>query len=254
MSKREMNDHPKEIAWPARQHEVFGILERGQSMFRRPMKVQPPEDIGEIIVGAFHPTKIDRHGEEYPGAEIYGAYSACGEWGWKSPYGKPGDVLWVKEGWRCTGGGDIRNIIYRADGDTAMSFCGVDDGRIEILKVPEAHWPEWDRLVYETRRGCEWRPSIHMPKWACRLRRTVKNVRVERVQDISEADAKAEGVSISNALAILAKYYRAEKHSYSTAFMSLWNSLYGPGAWERNGYVWVTEFEGHEGGVTLCGI
>ena len=64
----------------------------------------------------------------------------------KCPYGKVGDRLWVKETWRCTGGGDLRNIIYQAEGDTAMSFCGVDDGRTEILKVPESHWSEWDKI------------------------------------------------------------------------------------------------------------
>lgn len=107
-----------------------------------------------------------------------------------------GDVLYVKEAWRCTGGGSERNIIYKLDGDSAMSFCGVNDGRTSILKVPEEHWVEWDRLVYETDLGCNWRSPLYMPKWAARpeLKRRVTEVRVQRVQDISEEDAIAEGM------------------------------------------------------------
>ncbi|GAG51143.1 unnamed protein product, partial [marine sediment metagenome] len=111
--------------------------------------------------------------------------------GIKCPYGTVGDLLWVREGWRCTGGGDLRNIIYRAEGDSAMSFCGVEDGRVGILHVPEPHWAEWDRLVYKTNRSCNWRSPIHMPKWATRIWLEITGIRVERVQEISDADVLA---------------------------------------------------------------
>jgi len=98
-----------------------------------------------------------------------------------------GDILWVKEGWRCTGGGSDRNIIYKADGDTPMSFCGIDDGRKSILHVAEPYWAEWDRLVYRTDRGCNWRSARFMFKWAARLWLEVLNVRPERLQDTTNA-------------------------------------------------------------------
>jgi len=119
----------------------------------------------------------------------------------KKPRYRVGDILYVKEAWRCTGGGTERNIIYKLDGDTAMSFCGVNDGRTTILKVPEEHWAEWDRLVYKTEQSCNWRSPMFMPKWAARpeLKRRVTGVRVERVQDISEEDAIAEGIEVVQA-------------------------------------------------------
>ena len=113
----------------------------------------------------------------------------------KAPY-KVGDLLWVREGWRCTGGGDDRNIIYKVEGDTALSFCGIDDGRTSILHVPEPYWDQWDKLVYETRKSCEWRSPLFMFKWAARLWLEVLDVRPERLQDITEEDAIAEGIRL----------------------------------------------------------
>lgn len=107
---------------------------------------------------------------------------------------QPGDLLWVREGFRCTGGGSWKGILYRADGDdTPMSFCGVNDGRAKTIS--SEFWPEWDHLVYETNKSCEWRPSIFMPKWACRNWLKVLAGGVERVQEISHVDIEAEGVT-----------------------------------------------------------
>ena len=79
---------------------------------------------------------------------------------WRCPYGGPGDRLWVKET-HLGGSPGVANIIYRADGE-----------------VP----------------GVRWRPSIHMPRRASRVTLAITDVRVERLQDISEADAIAEGL------------------------------------------------------------
>jgi hypothetical protein len=168
--------------------------------------------------------------------ELQATVDSCDRYKIKCPYGVVGDRLWVRETWRCTGGGDLRNIIYRADGDSAMSYCGIDDGRTGILHVPEPHWAEWDRLVYKTNRGCNWRSPIHMFKWAARLWLEITGIRVERVRNITDEDAKAEGVIVRN---IGDRPYHA--------FKNLWNSIHGDGAWERNDWVWVVEFKVQDG-------
>lgn len=75
-----------------------------------------------------------------------------------------------------------------------------------------------------------WKPSIHMPRWASRISLEVTAVRVERLQDISEADARAEGAAAPPHL------------SYRDGYAWLWDSINGPGAWDLNPYVWCISF------------
>lgn len=208
---------------------VRAILAGKKTQTRRVVKPQPDEVMPPkkgMFPGAYRfiPGDVDKPN--------YGSFKPI-----QCPFGVPGDRLWVREGWRCTGGGSLRNIIYRVDGDTAMSFCGVDDGRVGCLRTPQAHWDEWDRLVYKTKRGCEWRPSIHMPRWAARIFVEVVNVQVERVQDASPWDIIAEGCPIH--------YDDEEGSAISEWWMDLWDSInakrgYG---WEVNPWVWVVEFK-----------
>lgn len=157
-----------------------------------------------------------------------------------------GDRLWVKEGWRCTGGGTTRNIIYRVDGDSPMSFCGVDDGRKAILHVPKEYWEKWDYYVYDSKIGCNWRSGRFMPKWASRIWLEVTDVRVERLQDINEKDAITEGID-RNLLPYDANDVDKAYLYDGTAielFKTLWNSInakrgYG---WDTNLSVCVYEF------------
>lgn len=80
-----------------------------------------------------------------------------------------------------------------------------------------------------------WRSPIHMPRWASRITLVVRSVREQRVQDITEFDAIAEGIARfeSSPLAPEPK----------AAFAVLWDTVHGPGAWERNDWVWAVEFE-----------
>jgi hypothetical protein len=186
---------------------VRAILDGRKTKTRRVMSSQPPIDDGDILVGTFNPTRIDRQGEEYPGDEIFGAYSEYGQWGLKCRYGKPGDLLWVREAWRVIGWRDGEAFVlqYRADGQKLADMGGNDyDDQYERLCVqscedcekagfvPDAFgvysWPE------DVEAPTRWRPSIHMPKWACRLWLKVLSVRVERVQEISLEDCAAEGI------------------------------------------------------------
>lgn len=143
------------------------------------------------------------------------------------PYGQPGDRLWVRESWSTHAGFDryapselthIRSFHYWADG----------------------------HLVTGKKR-----PSIHMPRWASRITLEITGVRVERLQDISPADAEAEGIEpqadgigwkrgpISGDHPNTAKRTAFPK----LAYQSLWESINSPDSWAANPWVWVIEFK-----------
>ena len=241
---------------------ALAIPEGRQTQDRRPIKIQPAyfeelpaeASVGETAIYKGELWQCYQYSKSIPDAIKWRLA--------KAPH-QVGDLLYVREGWRCTGGGDLRNIIYRADGDSPMSFCGIDDGRDEILKVPEPHWAEWDRLVYKTSQGCNWRPNIHMPKWAARTWVKVLRVWVEQIQDISIDDVLAEGIESfgwdyaesSDDTGDMFMYWDNQNgdppkwadwitscECIEDIFRAYWNFLY-PGTWDKNIWVWVTEFE-----------
>lgn len=134
--------------------------------------------------------------------------------GWVAcPYGKPGDRLWVRE--------TILRIGDRSDPICASIYAA--DGSM----TPADAWP-WkaDRL-----------PSIHCPRGLSRITLEVISVRVERLQAISNEDAKAEGVR---------EYDGDEPGDYRGGFRDLWQSINGkrPGcSWDDNPWVWAIEFK-----------
>jgi hypothetical protein len=146
-----------------------------------------------------------------------------------SPYGYAGDRLWVRETWGLDAyTGDLQfSIKYRAGGD---SYVTERNGSDEWVPIYQRYIDgcglddKWDR----------WRPSIHMPRWASRITLEVTGVRAERLQDISEDDAKAEGVEP------LARQIGTD---YRGAFQNLWDSINKDRTpWDSNPWVWVVEF------------
>jgi hypothetical protein len=86
----------------------------------------------------------------------------------------------------------------------------------------------------------KWTPSIHMPRWASRITLEIVSVRVERLQDITEECAKAEGCDNSNSeAAITVGWYERPR----SAFIRLWESINGADSWLSNPWVWVVEFK-----------
>ena len=182
---------------------VRATLDGTKTMTRRLMKSQPftghgladykddlgyPSSRGRVWAGFYHPRESGYQSPVY----------------FKCPYGQPGDVLWVRETWvevpypapgpKCRMVGD-RGVTYRVD------WKG----------NPSAYL---------------WRPSIHMPRWAARIFLEVTDVRVERLQDISEEDARAEGFST-----------RVE-------FFDYWDSLAKDGQCvEDNPWVWPITYK-----------
>lgn len=190
---------------------VRAILEGRKTQTRRIIKPQPSQFCdGLIHVPNSNEYEFTRHGRS---DEII-----------ISPYGQPGDRLWVRETF-AKGRANFEERI----GPSWKAKNGSQGGFIyRASTILEAQ-----RLM-----NYKWKPSIHMPRWASRITLEIVNVRVERLQDISEEDANAEGVKpIPRSTQIKSLY------DYRFPFKRLWTSINGPGAWEKNPFVWVIEFK-----------
>ena len=136
-----------------------------------------------------------------------------GHYGFSCPHGKPGDRLWVRETFCLSG----TMPFYRADGDPQ-------------IKV-------------------RWTPSIFMPRSASRITLEITDIRAERLQAISEADAIAEGIDrIGGEYSVEPwKNYLKDGNGYQkstpqASYMTLWQSINGAESWDSNPWVWVIEF------------
>ena len=145
------------------------------------------------------------------------------------PYGRPGDRLWVRESWRAPTSCD--HLPPRSISDSeAVRFIA-------------------DETVGADAGFGKGRPGMFMPRWASRIDLEITAVRVERLQDISEQDAKAEGADglvtetcTEDDKALLdLPLYSADPHRNGYAL--LWESLNGDGSWAENLWVWVVEFK-----------
>jgi len=132
------------------------------------------------------------------------------------PYGKPGDRLWVRE--------NFLQLMHGQVTDGRVKYCASIDPRSTGTPKNDGYW--WRK-----------RPSIHMPRWASRITLEITDVRVERLQDISSADAKAEGVATPD----LNDW--CDDSKWVSQFAWLWRSINGPDSWDANPWVWVIEFK-----------
>ncbi|EPM0660556.1 TPA: hypothetical protein ACWME0_003667 [Klebsiella pneumoniae] len=192
---------------------VRAILDGRKTQTRRPIKWKQTR---------FTEIGEREDGSKWPWSED--AEHACDFWH-PCPFGAVGDRIWVRETWNKYGG----LLTYRADHDW------IDDMRKETVCT------------------AKWVPSIHMPRWASRILLEITDVRVERLNAISEEDATAEGVPPAGSL--LPDYlgtFLTPKGDFATAkvaFQRLWESIYGEESWKANGWVWVIEFKRVEGGA-----
>jgi hypothetical protein len=139
---------------------------------------------------------------------------------------KPGDRLWVREAWRTES--SAYDDLKPADMDADYT----------VLYDADADW----KLNKSTGRS---RVSIHMPRWASRLTLLVTDVRVERLHDISEDDAKAEGCSAGGWV----DENDVGSSSYVEGYARLWNTINGPGAWEANPWIVALTFKVIRGNI-----
>lgn len=165
-----------------------------------------------------------------------------------SPYGQPGDVLWVKETYYAYGWW-VKNGKTKT-GKQKWKFI---DFTVED-KDGKYHYEDSKPSTIENSRteqkiGWYKRTSLFMPMEACRLFLKVKSVRVERLQDICEEDARAEGVAhvIDKITGYCGYDYLSGGYNLMTTpyqgFMSLWKKINGTESWQANPWVWVVEFE-----------
>lgn len=163
--------------------------------------------------------------------EPYGMMEICnGEWKPIPTKMFPRDRLWVRETW---------------------------SGPYHMTGIPPRDWlhshPIWYWADGSPEHG-DWtkpKPGIHMPRWASRLTLTVTDVRVERLQDISEADARAEGiVKVGRFFGLAdADWDAASTESSVDSYAALWESINGPGAWEANPWVAAYTFIVHHSNI-----
>ncbi|OSY94979.1 hypothetical protein [Klebsiella michiganensis] len=241
---------------------VRAILDGRKTQTRRIMAPQPADDIERGI---------------FPNPEVIG---------WKSSrrhkhgsttahfchYGKPGDRIWVRETW---------GVVSHAFSDDGLMIDWVPDRpATAIHEMPfgngyysgyaiyaaDGDFTWGDDDGYEDGRSC-WKPSIHMPKAASRILLEITDVRVERLNAISEEDAQSEGVHtevwdqtvVARNYAVRDEFFQfwsddmphyvEMNQLYRSSFRSLWSSIYGDESWKANPWVWVISFERVEGGA-----
>ena len=155
------------------------------------------------------------------------------------PYGSVGDRLWGREAH------SIHNTHgqHRDDGLRWGPWGG-----LPVRISPDGKQIAYYREGFDRCYSGRWRPSIHMPRWACRIVLEITDVRVERLQDISEADADAEGVR--REVTDMGRLYfgtDAGANDWTRdpreAFRELWESINGAGSWDANPWVWAITFK-----------
>lgn len=205
---------------------VRALLDGRKTQTRRVVKPQPPASTRDVFT--FHHPDPRTHYWAFDG-------DALTDWAQPCPYGDVGDRLYVRETWQHS------NHPFGPYDEDCLVFY-----RADYLDDPLG--PDLERSADGIRR--EWRPSIHMPRAASRITLEVTGVRVERLQSISDEDARAEGTSCYVCDRALDGHGDADCHCFhrqasASDFRILWDSLnaargYG---WDINPWVWVVEFE-----------
>lgn len=220
-----MTDRPIIFSAPM----IRALLGGTKTQTRRVLKPQPVLDHGALGI------------EDRQGRWIFCANTERGfaeglpQSAFRMPYA-PGNRLWVREAW-------------------GMNCDGYDVPALIPKQRPARDKLRDDQLVYfatetdsEILAEMPRRPSIHMPRWASRLTLAVADVRVQRLNEISEEDAVAEGVEMSGDRILPWKCYDERLPHYvlaASSFRSLWDSLHGPGSWSANPWIVAVSFVTH---------
>lgn len=210
---------------------VRAILDGRKTQTRRPIKWKQTRftEIGEREDGSKWPWSED-------------AEHACDFWH-PCPFGAVGDRIWVRETARCEWQrGDFKDAAF----ETGVTYKA--NGERQSFRSAE-QYKTFPRRSHATNGDLAWHPSIHMPRWASRILLEITDVRVERLNAISQADAIAEGAPPSHpSIDCVSQEYGFPDFSRSW-FGQTWQHIYGEESWDANTWVWVIEFKRVEGGA-----
>jgi hypothetical protein len=169
-----------------------------------------------------------------------------GEWLWQHainkdriitepcPYGTSGDRLWVREAWRLPIGLDKDNAKTIAQQALAANY---PSAWAPVQYEADKTRLDWEESTWGTEAG-RYRHARYMPRWASRILLEIVSIRVERLQDISEEDARAEGTQEPSVAALIGGGDVTERRVFSR----LWAKINGPESWKINPFVWVVAF------------
>lgn len=223
---------------------VRAILEGRKTQTRRVVKLPHENPLGTWEPTTFAGT--DARGVEHEEqAAIW--HTRTGET-LGCPHGQPGDRLWVRETFKDVCSGQIKDGY----GEVRYGTAYAADNSVTWRPTPTiihdlTGQPTTGPMQFQER---PWRPSIHMPRRACRLKLEITGVRVERLQDLSQADAIAEGIERHGTAPSLWKRGPLRGDQNITdgtgfpklAFRSVWEAISGADSWAANPWVWVVEF------------
>lgn len=152
----------------------------------------------------------------------------------RCPYGQPGDRLWVRETWQAFFDDEVPADRPRGPRHT-MGIPARPDRKSFVFYKADGPGP-----VHPDGYAAQWCPSIHMPRKYSRITLEITDVRVERLQDISETDALAEGCALE-CMTPTGDDSDSAIHGPG-GFRALWSSINGAESWDQNPWVWVVEF------------
>lgn len=184
----------------------------------------------------------------------YVMHDGNAEWRERLIRWKVGDRLWVREAWRTFVSLDDVSPVSVLSPERGAGICYEAGGGASISRPPGRElFSDYSLEERHDRRAFgRLRAAMHMPRWASRLTLTVTDVRVQRLQEINEADAKAEGLEFR--LDWLPQYRGSSNLPWRSefacdAYADLWNALHGDGAWSLNPWVAAISFEVRKGNI-----
>ncbi len=212
---------------------VRAILDDRKTQTRRIMKVQPESNqLGLLLI-----TDSTKHSDigKYHWAESNATGNHVRSKLFSCPFGAVGDRIWVRETFNSFWVTDEEIEEIQEDISKAADLCDY-----------KADYPDSSQPAEG------WTPSIHMPRWASRilLEMEITDVRVERLNAISQEDAQAEGMELTGWRPTYSDPDSGgEVMTPYDNFAELWSSIYGEGSWKADPWVWVIEFKRVEGGA-----
>ncbi|HGA2222963.1 TPA: morphogenetic protein [Klebsiella variicola] len=221
---------------------VRAILDGRKTQTRRIMKVQPESNqLGLLLI-----TDSTKHSDigKYHWAESNATGNHVRSKLFSCPFGAVGDQIWVRETFQ----GPL--FDYELMDEYLEDSSKFEKPEFCQYAADGGHRPEYQDADDNLRHG--WRPSIHMPRWASRILLEITDVRVERLNAISEEDARAEGIIDGGCLNCGEPEpcgCANPEPDATDAFAYLWQSIYGQESWNDNPWVWVISFKRVEGGA-----